>query len=598
MAFWTYLWQKKHKKSICRPFSSIREKMNLKRTVALPSSNTLSIGQRLHRERLRLGWSQERLAEALQASTTSISRWERDLVVPHPQSQERLAQVFQSAVEALFLPGESIREGTVSAEPASYWSIPQLRNPYFSGRQEVLEQLYELFHATQCHLLQVLSGLGGIGKTQIALEYAYQHASDYTAIFWINAEQAETIQESFASISEALELAPQRLRKPQQVVLAVQHWLTNHPGWLLIWDNVEDIELFQRFVPKVSRGAMLITTRLQTLGTLAVGEELSPFSPQEGLLFLLRRARLLPPRSSQEQVSQFIKDAPVQSNAAQELVQVLDGLPLALDQVGAYIEETKCALSDYLHLYRHRSADLLHRRGSVTFEYPRSVATTWLHSLHQVAQQNPAARDLLVVCTILHPEAIPEEIFLQGSSYLGEHLSSVAGDPWQIDEALGLLARYSLLHRNRANHTLSVLQLVQVVLKAGIQEQERTQWQHRVVHLFSALFPEVSYEAWESGKRLLPHVLTLASTIPDQIEDWAFAEVLRKAVDYLFQEAKYELAAPLCQRALGIKERILGRTHIEVAQLLFRLRELYDEQGKQEQTEELCQRVSVLFEQN
>src|SRR5258706_10547019 len=127
-----------------------------------------------------------------------------------------------------------------------------------------------------------------------------------------------------------------------------------------------------------------------------------------------------------------------------EISRVVDGIPLALDQAGAYIKEINCTLSDYLALYRIRSADLLKERSSVDRDYPESVVTTWSLSFEKVKQANLAATELLYLCALLYPEAIPEEIIIDGASHLGPVLRPVASDPLQLDNALKELLKFSL----------------------------------------------------------------------------------------------------------------------------------------------------------
>src|SRR5262249_32301784 len=152
----------------------------------------------------------------------------------------------------------------------------------------------------------------------------------------------------------------------------VQRWLSTHGQWLLIFDNVEDLTLLQRFLPATRAGAILITTRRQALGTLAQGIELPQLSRKEGLLLLLRRAKVLSQEATPAFLASFAKRRPGEYQAAVHLVNAVDGLPLALDQAGAYIEETQCSLTDYLALFQTRRAQLLNRRGEVPGGHPAS----------------------------------------------------------------------------------------------------------------------------------------------------------------------------------------------------------------------------------
>jgi len=144
----------------------------------------MRLGERLRQERLRRHLSQEALAEALGASPKSISRWEHDQVVPQAYVRLQLCRFFGLPPEHLFGDSEA------QALPTRLWVVPSPRNPFFTGREELLQQI----HTSLCvdHLAALgpscaLHGLGGIGKTHLALEYAYRHAPEYAAVFWITA---------------------------------------------------------------------------------------------------------------------------------------------------------------------------------------------------------------------------------------------------------------------------------------------------------------------------------------------------------------------------------------------------------------------------
>src|SRR5207245_4244989 len=132
------------------------------------------------------------------------------------------------------------------------------------------------------------------------------------------------------------------------------------------------------------------------------------------------------------------------------------GLPLALDQAGAYVEETGCGLAGYLTRYQQRRTELLKTRGENTSDHPEPVATTWSLSFEKVEQANPAAADLLRLCAFLAPDAIPEEIVTEGAVELPLELQSLASDPFLLDAAVKELFRYSLIQRDAEQKLLGL----------------------------------------------------------------------------------------------------------------------------------------------
>ncbi len=298
------------------------------------------------------------------------------------------------------------------------------------------------------------------------------------------------------------------------VVAAVKSWLQHNTGWLLILDNADDLALARDFLPSSIGGHALLTTRTQATGRFARRLEVDVLPTEQGALFLLRRAGLLPADATLEQAEAADK------THAKEVCEELGGLPLALDQAGAYIEETGCRLVDYLRLYQNRRADLLsERRGQLVDDHPLPVASTWSLSFERVEQKNPAAADLLRLCAFLAPDAIPEEIITQGAKHLGSQLAPVGADPYLLNQAIEVLRSHSLLRRETGSGTdslLSVHRLVQAVLKSQMNEQNRHQWAERATQAVNAAFPEVEHQTWPQCDRLLPHALLCTELIAQE----------------------------------------------------------------------------------
>lgn len=439
------------------------------------------IGQRLRRERERLNWSQERLAEVVGTTARTINRWEQDKVLPHPHYREKLCALFHLSTEVLF----NHADEELSIQPR-IWNVPVRRNPLFTGREDVLEALANALHTKHTVALtqvQAISGLGGIGKTQIAIEYAYRYQENYEAVLWMRAETREILLADLIALAEPLEL-PERFEHEQQlIVAAVINWLRTHHDWLLLLDNVEEVMPIADLLSECS-GHILLTTRAQAIGPVAQRIEVAPMATNEATLLLMRRAQLISPTIPLSDIPEDL------SREAERLSQELGGLPLALDQAGAYIEETGCSFADYRERYARWPEVMLARRGNVAGEHPASVLTTFFLSLQLLERMSPTVVNLLQLCAFFQPDAIPEELFLPTS--LAPQFSP-AINPVEFDEALAILRRYSLLKRDPSSKTVSIHRLVQVAIQASLPQETHALWAERVLVLVNAHFPNNTY---------------------------------------------------------------------------------------------------------
>ena len=393
------------------------------------------------------------------------------------------------------------------------------------------------------------------------------------------------------ALAHLLKLPEKDTEDQSRTIEAVKRWFEEHTNWLLIVDNADDLPMADAFLPRKGRGHILLTTRSHTMSGRAQRVDIDTMGADEGVLFLLRRASLMPPGGVLSNIAEAVRAQAI------AIVQALGGLPLALDQAGAYIEETECSLSRYLELYQARRKGLLERRSKHPTDHPEPVATTWFLSFQKVEQANPAAAELLRYCAFLSPDAIPEELITQGAHYLSPLLQSLASDPLKLDDAMGELLSYSLIHRNPETTTLSIHRLVQAVLIDEMNQETQQQWAEHVVRVLSYFFPFPTAEAWPLCQTYLPHAL-LCDTY---IQRWNMtlqeaANLLNKIASYLEDVAQYPEAEPLYQRALAIRERVLGAEHPDTAASLNNLATLYDNQGKYEQAEALYQRALAINE--
>jgi hypothetical protein len=184
-----------------------------------------------------------------------------------------------------------------------------------------------------------------VGKTQTAIEYAYRHRNEYRAILWIKADSEESLKADFAEIATKLDLPEKEDPDRDVVISAVKRWLEEHSGWLLILDNADNLGLVSGLLSGEWGGHLLLTTRARATGRLRQ-VEITEMTPEEGILFLLRRVKLIA-------IDQAIGAATeTDQKLAAEITREVGGLPLALDHAGAFIEEMSSSLGEYLELYR------------------------------------------------------------------------------------------------------------------------------------------------------------------------------------------------------------------------------------------------------
>jgi hypothetical protein len=186
-------------------------------------------------------------------------------------------------------------------------NVPYPRNPFFLGREDELTLVHQHLHTrhpTALHQPQAISGLGGIGKTQLVLEYAYRYVQDYQAVSWTRAESVDALISSYAAIAMLLRLPEREAKKQEATKQAIKTWLQTHQSWLLILDNADELAIISDFLPVAPDGYVLLTTRASATERLARRLELRTLLPKQGALFLLQCAGLLAPDAQLSQASQ------------------------------------------------------------------------------------------------------------------------------------------------------------------------------------------------------------------------------------------------------------------------------------------------------
>lgn len=451
------------------------------------------------------------------------------------------------------------------------WNVPFPRNTFFTGREDILKRLRRAFLDRSGHSanITVLNGLGGMGKTQTAVEYAYRHRAGYSAIFWVSSDTQELISADYKGIADILHLPQKDSEDSSGAVLSVKRWLENNTGWLVVYDNADEPEIIQDFMPNQTNGHVLLTSRAQVFDSLGTTMpiELDKMSAREALSFYKTRTgrtRLSSP----------------ESDAVKHLSRELDYLPLALEQSAAYITRKRCSFETYLQSYQIRGLDLLQRAKAVTGRYPHSVATTWSLNFESVAVSSSASADLLRFCAFLSPDKIPLDLVLLGATELGPALSSklkeMPENQLLANELLEPLTNYSLIQQEPGADSFSIHRLVQAVLREGLAQDAQREWALRTVRALNRAFPKVEFMQWGLSEQLLPHVLVCADLIAQmQLDIQEAAELLANVGRYLHKQAKDIEAERLHKQALAIRRKILGDDHPDVASSLKNLADVY-----------------------
>jgi class 3 adenylate cyclase/tetratricopeptide (TPR) repeat protein len=465
------------------------------------------------------------------------------------------------------------------------WLIPDaMRTRYFTGREELLarlrQQLVERHRAA-------LSGLGGVGKTQSAIEYAARHCAGYPGgVFWVNAETLGGLTSGFVAIAAALGLPAAESNDQEKIVASALAWLNVNDGWLLILDNVDDRREVRVFVPARGKGDVLITSRETVFADLGIPRalELHDLNTEEGVRFLLSRTGR--------------DDAgPDDRAAAAELAAELGNLPLALEQAAAYIAETSATFTAYLTAFRKRRVTLLEKSGELLSH--DTVAVTWAANFEAVERASPAGADVLRASALLAPDAIPFELFLDGAAALGDAIAQALADSDDLAmvEVLRPLARYSLVRSDASSRVFSVHRLVQEMVWTVLPEMERRTYVARAVSALDAALPEIEFASWTQCERLIPHVAWLAARVEfDDEQAEAAGRLLNRAGRYLWERGRYAESQALFERALGVGERAHGPDHPDVARSLDNLAIAHSKQGRYADAQALIERALAIYE--
>lgn len=412
--------------------------------------------------------------------------------------------------------------------------MPQRLSKHFTGRAALLDQIaVRLRSRRRGPAVVALHGLDGVGKTQIALAYAYrdEHGDRYQTVRWVSAGSSDLLKDGCAEIAEKLGL-PTADRDPRDVVRA---WFEAEAGqdWLLVFDDVPEPRMLSNSLPRTGNGSVLITSRYAAWRGTGEALGVEPFERNEAIDFLLRRTG-----QSDEQ-------------SAGAVVDELGALPLALEQAAVHVLDHGLGLRRYAELLRDdlEAALALGDRGAG----PRTVAGVWSPSLRSLGEESPMAYDLLCLLSFLAPETLDQDCV--------EHAGALLGSTGDADnlayDLIGALRCHSLV-QSQPSGTVSVHRLVQAVVRARLSGEERRRWADAAVRLIAAVFPvQVErHDNWPACEQLVPHGLAATRRLLAMgVRSPVAADVLGRVGWYLWQRGRSAAAREHLEAAVQLADR-------------------------------------------
>lgn len=378
------------------------------------------------------------------------------------------------------------------ARPVVWGNVPP-RNQFFTGRQEILHQMEQRLRTEKLTavLPQALHGMGGVGKSQVAIEFAYRHRTEYDVVWWIPSEQIAQILSALIDLGQRLGLdAGLEANTAVPAVLEALRTGVPYENWLLVFDNAENLDAVSEYLPQSGPGRVLVTSRNAEWSRVAETLEVDVFTRQESIGLLRRR------------------DPDVTEDDANQLAEALGDLPLAVEQASTWRATTGMTVPDYLRLLRQKRAELLDLAPAPGYELP--VAAAWNVALDRLGVENPAALQLLQVLAFFAPEPIARDL-LTGPRYepIADELDEALQNPSRLGKAIRDIQRYGLARVDHRTSTVQLHRLVNVVLSARMTPQQRVDMEHGAHVLLAGGNPGSpdNPRQWARYQELVPHVI-------------------------------------------------------------------------------------------
>ena len=438
----------------------------------------------------------------------------------------------------------------IEALPA-VWNVPQRRDPAFIDQEAILAELAQYLAEQRAGgSIVAVVGPPGVGKTSLVTEFAFRHAAEYDAVWWVRADQSSTLASDLPALAGALHLpATGPAADTVELWSVLRPWLETSQRYLLILDDATEPEAVLDRLPETVGGHVILTARDTTaIPARARRVELRPFSHSTSLDFLRRQVGDIDPAS------------------AAGVARRLGGLPLALGLTSTYLRQGTQSVDDFL-------GDL----GPETAGNAEADAVAALGLiLNRVDDTSSRAADLLRLVSFLAPEDIPLAEVSAHAPALNDPIAEEIRDPAALDELVETLARFELVWR--AGDAMSLHRHVQSLVRASLSDEARRRWSGAAVGLIESAFPSDSRDVrtWRVCARLLPHAVAAVDYAePLGSGSLESGRLLRRMAVYLIGRAELNEAVSAASRALAIHEGYFGPTNTEVAADLVTLGRAY-----------------------